>query len=78
MFITMLQWLENDFLNYLNEWEKSVKQRKGFTPAQRTLMLLSPETLEGLRMTGNYNFILATCMLYVLFIFSFIMQSKQL
>jgi len=48
----MLQWLENDFLNYLDEWEQSVKQRKGFTPAQRTMMLLSPETLEGLRMTG--------------------------
>lgn len=52
IFIIMLQWLENDFLNYLDEWEQSVKQRKGFTPAQRTMMLLSPETLEGLRMTG--------------------------
>ena len=51
---SMLQWLENDFLNYLDEWEKCIKNRKGFTPAQQTMMLLSPETLEGLRMTGNY------------------------
>ena len=28
------------------------------------MMLLSPETLEGLRMTGNYNFY-TTCMLHI-------------
>ena len=71
----MLQWLENYFLNYLHEWEQSVKQRKGFTPAQRTMMLLNPETLEGLRMTGNYNVILATCI--AICTFSFFLLCSQ-
>ena len=49
----MQQWLEKDFLGYLKEWEDSVKQREGFTDAEKTMMLLSQETLEGLHITGN-------------------------
>ena len=48
-----LQWLEKDFLGYLGEWEASVRPREGFTRAEKTLMTLSKETLEGrLRLTG--------------------------
>ena len=61
-----LQWLESDFLGYLKEWETSVKGREGFTNAQKTTMMLSRETLEGLHITGknamthaiHYNYIL--------------------
>ena len=49
------QWLEKEFLGYLDDWEKAVKERKGFTDEQKKRMILSQETLEGLRMTGNYK-----------------------
>ena len=47
-----LQWLEKDFLGYLDEWEASVRAREGFTKAEKKSMTLSKETLEGLRLTG--------------------------
>ena len=47
-----LQWLERDFLDYLNEWQSSVAARDGFTSAEKAMMTLSRETLEGLRVTG--------------------------
>ena len=47
-----LQWLEKDFLGYLDKWEASVRAREGFTRAEKTSMTLSKETLEGLRLTG--------------------------
>lgn len=37
---------------YLENWEKSVAGRKGFTKAEKKRMLLSDETVLGLRMTG--------------------------
>lgn len=36
----------------LSQWESSVQQREGYKPMQRRMMLLSPETLMGLRITG--------------------------
>ena len=44
-----LQWLKEDFLGYLDKWEVSVKNRTGFTSAEKNMMLLSKETREGLR-----------------------------
>ena len=52
MVTNFMQWLEDEFLPYLKEWECSVMNRPGFTPAQRKKMLLSKETLLGLRITG--------------------------
>ena len=52
-----LQWLKEDFLGYLDEWEDSVEQRKGFTASQKAMMLLSRETIEGLRTTGRISFL---------------------
>lgn len=48
-----IQWLETEFLGYLNEWDRSVNGRTGFTAAERKRMRLSDETLEGLRVTGT-------------------------
>lgn len=48
----LLQWLEEQFLPYLDYWEASVNAREGFTPAQKKRMLLSCETLLGIRRTG--------------------------
>jgi hypothetical protein len=46
-----LQWLEEDFLGYLDLWEKSVEERPGFDNQQKKRMLLSAETLLGIRLT---------------------------
>lgn len=47
-----MQWLESDFLQYLEEWESSVAARPNFTAAEKKMMLLSDETRRGLRITG--------------------------
>ena len=46
------QWLEEDFLGFLDEWEASVKIRPGFSKGEK-MMLLSPATMLGLRITGE-------------------------
>lgn len=64
-----LQWLEDDFIGYLDAWEESVQALHGFTKTQKNKMLLSPETRLGLRTTGkqrlnsivhNYSYITYT------------------
>lgn len=48
-----IQWLKDEFLPYLDDWEKSVQARKGkLSKTEKNLMMLSRETLLGLRMTG--------------------------
>ncbi|XP_076091095.1 uncharacterized protein LOC143063058 [Mytilus galloprovincialis] len=47
-----LQWLTGDFLSYFDLWEQSVMQRPGeFTNKQRKGMLLSRQTLTGLKIS---------------------------
>lgn len=50
-----IQWLKEEFLPYLNEWEKSVKERDKFSDLAKKKMLLSRETLLGIRITGTLN-----------------------
>lgn len=50
-----MQWLETDFLGYLKEWEDCVNARTDVPDAQKPMMLLSRETIEGLHITGNNN-----------------------
>ena len=38
---------------YLDEWEKSVDERPGYTKTQKKRMMLSSETLLGLKITGT-------------------------
>ncbi len=47
-----MQWLEEDFLGYLDIWESSV-QAKDIPPVEKQKLLLSRETLDGLRITGK-------------------------
>ena len=49
-----LQWLKDDFLNYLNAWEEKVSEREGYSTAQKEKMLITKETRKGLKITG-YN-----------------------
>ena len=53
--------VEGDFLGYLREWEKSVEERVGYEDDERKRMTLSQETIERLRMSGNY-FIINFCL----------------
>ena len=80
--MTFLQWLEEDFLGYLKEWEESVMARQGFTPKEQKNMLLSQETLLGIKITGRAHFyagtydnryiIQVTCLWYDYVFFSFL------
>ena len=47
-----LQWLKDEFLKYLQDWEDEVNQKTGYTAGQKAKMLLSVQSLKGLRMTG--------------------------
>lgn len=51
-FQILQQWLEEDFLNYFDEWEDSVDARTD-DDAAKAQMLLSRQTLDGLRITGR-------------------------
>ena len=46
------QWLEETLLPYLDKWESSVQSRDGYTQAEKNNMLLSSETLSGIRITS--------------------------
>ena len=59
-----VQWLEEEFIPYLDAWEKSVEAREGFTKTQKKLMMLSPETSKGLRITGKHILLLPTLYFY--------------
>ena len=50
-----MQWLEEDFLGYLQNWKKGVDDRKKVDKMKKKAankMLLSLETRNGLQMTG--------------------------
>jgi hypothetical protein len=48
-----LQWLENDFLKYLDDWEASVEKRREFSAAEKIKMQISQETLLGIKITSK-------------------------
>ena len=60
---TFFQWLETEFIAYLDEWEASANGREELTAAERQKLCISCETFEGLRFTGihNYNYIYMDC-----------------
>ncbi len=52
-----MQWLKKDFLGYLDQWELSVQARGDeFKAGQKKMMMLSGETLTGIRITGIYGY----------------------
>ena len=49
----LFQFLQSEFLGYLEEWKQAVQQRPGdYGKAERNQMFLSYQTYEGLQMTG--------------------------
>lgn len=59
---TIVQWLEKDFLPYLENWEKWTQSVPNLTATQQNNMLLSAETRLGLKITCKYC--MYTCRLY--------------
>ena len=51
-FVSNIQWLEKDFLGYLEGWESSINSLKDVPNKEKKTMCLSPETLDGIKMTG--------------------------
>ena len=49
------QWLKEEFLQYLQDWENSVGKRKGYTPKAKSMMLITQETRFGIRATGQLH-----------------------
>ena len=47
-----MQWLNNDFLNYLDDWEESVQANDKIPRAGKPLCTLPYQTVEGLKMCG--------------------------
>lgn len=56
------QWLETEFLQYLEDWETAVANREGFSVAEKKSMLLSEETSRGLKLTGTYMYVYTQCL----------------
>ena len=50
--MTVLQWLEHEFMPYLDEWKASSEQ-KGGEAKDVARRLLSQETLQGISITGR-------------------------
>ena len=49
-----VQWLTDEFIPYLKQWEMSVQKRPGaFTPQAKGMMLLAKETRHGIEITGT-------------------------
>ena len=55
------QWLETDFLKYLLDWEDSVSRRTDIEQQDKNKLMLSRETLEGVRITGKPALCTYTC-----------------
>ena len=60
------------FLKYLDDWEKAVQERPGFSAEEKNTMLISHETRLGLRITGetytvnaSVSIIFASCSTFI-------------
>ena len=56
----VIQWLEEEFLQWLDEWQQEVEQPADRTATEKEKMIISKETLTGLRMTGTVNYFTLT------------------
>jgi len=70
-----MQWLEEEFLKFLHDWELSVQTREGFSNKEKKLMLLNDQTLLGLKITGSVN--LKLCVLLCFTLYSLCMYYLQ-
>ena len=71
-----MQWLEEDFLGYIDSWEHEV-QDTGCPANEKRKMMLSSETIEGIRIKRFYSFIeyLGLLLYYCSFFQTFLVKS---
>lgn len=64
------QWLEQQLLMYLDEWEKSVRNRPGYkdNKAAQNMMLLPLVTRQGILITGIVIFSVLRLYVYTLYL----------
>lgn len=55
-FLSLFQWLLDDFLGFLSDWDEKSLGIADLTKKEKARLCLSRETLEGLRITGNFSF----------------------
>lgn len=53
--ILHIQFLQKEFLPYLEMWKKSVEGRGGYSDGEKERMMLSQKTLTGIQITGMKN-----------------------
>ena len=46
--------LKDEFMDYHEMWKKSVMARPGFKDEEKKRMMLSQETLTGIKISGTY------------------------
>lgn len=51
--LSCVQWLADEFIPYLKEWEGSVEKRSGFSPQSKAMMVIAKETRNGINITGK-------------------------
>ena len=49
-------------MGYLNSWEVTVQQRKGFPSEKKKMMLMPVETRKGIEVTGNKIYTKLLCL----------------
>lgn len=48
-----LQWLTDTFINFLHDWQHEADKMDNLKADEKRRLCLSPQTLEGLRLTGK-------------------------
>ena len=48
-----LEWLTKDFLQYFEDWKRTIEERGDFTDAEKASMQLSHQTLLGLKISAH-------------------------
>ena len=63
------QWLFNDFLGYLGEWEAEIAEVPGLKEKERQKLCLSRETMESLKITGMIPVVSYAIFCFMLMVF---------
>lgn len=59
------QWLEEEFIPYLNQWKESAQGHRGFSQLEGEKLRFSQDTRLGLRTIGEHKFVTIT-VLYII------------
>ena len=51
--VLILQWLEQTFLKYIDDWERYVKSKDAIPKAAKQFCMLPPQTIKGLKICGK-------------------------